>query len=136
MQRARVLEVNRHLAALISTWERGGLPLHMNLAFLSTPSNAQLNQDMFSRLKQQNHKLNEVLSKFVISHKISSFSRFLIHIFYCTINLQEVSKKSQRIALLEQEKDNLMRELYNRQSGMVQSRRSTMIHEQHDQTFM
>ncbi|XP_033223540.1 suppressor APC domain-containing protein 2 isoform X2 [Belonocnema kinseyi] len=107
LQRARVLEVNRHLAALISTWERGGLPLHMNLAFLSTPSNAQQNQDMFSRLKQQNHKLNE-----------------------------EVSKKSQRIALLEQEKDNLMRELYNRQSGMVQSRRSTMIHEQHDQTFM
>ncbi|XP_015595692.1 suppressor APC domain-containing protein 2 isoform X2 [Cephus cinctus] len=106
LQRARVLEVNRHLAALISSWERGGLPLHMNLAVLSTPTSAQLHQDMLSRLKQQNHRLTE-----------------------------EVSKKSQRIALLEQEKDSLVRELYNRQ-GMVQSRRSTMVHEQHDQTFM
>ncbi|XP_070149628.1 suppressor APC domain-containing protein 2 isoform X2 [Polyergus mexicanus] len=107
LQRARVLEVNQHLAALINTWERGGLPLHMNLAFLSTPSSAQLQQDMLSRLKQQNHRLTE-----------------------------EVSKKSQRIALLEQEKDSLVRELYNRQSGLIQSRRATMIHEQHDQTFM
>ncbi|OAD53511.1 Suppressor APC domain-containing protein 2 [Eufriesea mexicana] len=94
LQRARVLEVNRHLAALISSWERGGLPLHMNLAFLSTPTSTQLQQDILS------------------------------------------SKKSQRIAILEQEKDNLVRELYNRQSNMVQSRRATMIHEQHDQTFM
>ncbi|OXU23062.1 hypothetical protein TSAR_005787 [Trichomalopsis sarcophagae] len=107
LQRARVLEVNRHLAALISSWERGGLPLHMNLAFLSTPTSAQLQTDMMSRLKQQNHRLTE-----------------------------EVSKKSHRIALLEQEKDGLMRELYDRQTGIVQSRRSTMIHEQHDQTFM
>ncbi|XP_076170082.1 suppressor APC domain-containing protein 2 isoform X1 [Ptiloglossa arizonensis] len=107
LQRARVLEVNRHLAALISSWERGGLPLHMNLAFLSTPTSTQLQQDMLSRLKQQNHRLTE-----------------------------EVSKKSQRIAILEQEKDNLVRELYNRQSGIVQSRRATMIHEQHDQTFI
>ncbi|XP_066589718.1 suppressor APC domain-containing protein 2 isoform X2 [Prorops nasuta] len=107
LQRARVLEVNRHLAALISSWERGGLPLHMNLAFLSTPTSAHLQQDMLSRLRQQNHRLTE-----------------------------EVSKKSQRIALLEQEKDSLVRELYNRQPGMVQSRRATMIHEQHDQTFM
>lgn len=55
-----MLEVNRHLAALISSWERGGLPLHMNLAFLSTPTSAQLQQDMLSRLKQQNHRLTEV----------------------------------------------------------------------------
>ncbi|XP_011148344.1 suppressor APC domain-containing protein 2 isoform X1 [Harpegnathos saltator] len=107
LQRARVLEVNRHLAALISSWERGGLPLHMNLAFLSIPTSTQLQQDMLSRLKQQNHRLTE-----------------------------EVSKKSQRIALLEQEKDSLVRELYNRQPGLVQSRRATMIHEQHDQTFI
>lgn len=106
LQRARVLEVNRHLAALISSWERGGLPLHMNLAFLSTPTSSQLQQDILSRLKQQNHRLTE-----------------------------EVTKKNQRITILEQEKDNLVRELYNRQTNMVQSRRA-MIHEQHDQTFM
>ncbi|XP_046733804.1 suppressor APC domain-containing protein 2 isoform X3 [Diprion similis] len=107
LQRARVLEVNRHLAALISSWERGGLPLHMNLAVISHPTTAQLHQDIVSRLKQQNHRLTE-----------------------------EVNKKSQRIAILEQEKDNLMREVYNRQSGMGQPRRSTMIHEPHDQTFI
>ncbi|XP_012279475.1 suppressor APC domain-containing protein 2 isoform X2 [Orussus abietinus] len=107
LQRARVLEVNRHLATLISSWERGGLPLHMNLAVLSTPVSTQLHQDMLSRLKQQNHRLTE-----------------------------EVSKKSQRIALLEQEKDSLVRELYNRQPGLVQTRRTAMVHEQHDQTFM
>ncbi|XP_006568411.1 suppressor APC domain-containing protein 2 isoform X5 [Apis mellifera] len=106
LQRARVLEVNRHLAALISSWERGGLPLHMNLAFLSTPTSSQLQQDILSRLKQQNHRLTE-----------------------------EVTKKNQRITILEQEKDNLVRELYNRQTNMVQSRRA-MIHEQHDQTFI
>lgn len=60
LQRARVLEVNRHLAALISSWERGGLPLHMNLAFLSTPTSSQLQQDILSKLKQQNHRLTEV----------------------------------------------------------------------------
>lgn len=107
LQRARVLEVNRHLAALISSWERGGLPLHMNLAVLSNPTTPQLHQDMMSRLKQQNHRLTE-----------------------------EVNKKSQRIAILEQEKDNLMREVYNRQSGMGQPRRSAITHEPHDQTFM
>ncbi|KAJ8687741.1 hypothetical protein QAD02_023535 [Eretmocerus hayati] len=107
LQKTRVLEVNKHLAALISSWDRGGLPLHMNLAFLSTPPPAQMHQDMMTRLKQQNHRLNE-----------------------------ELGKKSHRIAMLEQEKDGLVRELYDRQTGIVQSRRSTMIHEQHDQTFM
>ncbi|XP_012258431.2 suppressor APC domain-containing protein 2 isoform X2 [Athalia rosae] len=107
LQRARVLEVNRHLAALISSWERGGLPLHMNLAVISNPTTPQLHQDMISRLKQQNHRLTE-----------------------------EVNKKGQRIAILEQEKESLMREVYNRQSGMGQPRRSAMIHELHDQTFM
>ena len=56
--------------------------------------------------------------------------------FFYVTSKQEVSKKSQRIVLLEQEKDSLVRELYNRQSGLIQSRRATMIHEQHDQTFM
>lgn len=133
LQRARVLEVNRHLAALISSWERGGLPLHMNLAFLSAPTSAQLQQDMLSRLKQQNHRLTEVMYNNNALYKKNSESINLIYLF---MQKQEVSKKSQRIALLEQEKDSLVRELYNRQSGLVQSRRATMIHEQHDQTFM
>ncbi|KAF5282871.1 hypothetical protein FQR65_LT14195 [Abscondita terminalis] len=55
LQRARVLEVNRHLAALTDSWERGGLPLHMNLAVNHYP----LVHDLPIRLKQQNHLLNE-----------------------------------------------------------------------------
>lgn len=54
--------MNRHLAALINSWERGGLPLHMNLAFLNR-SSPQLNQDILSRLKHQNCRLTEVRKK-------------------------------------------------------------------------
>lgn len=31
MQQARVMEANRHLEALVKTWERGAVPLHMDL---------------------------------------------------------------------------------------------------------
>jgi len=124
----------------------------MNLAFLSAPTSAQLQQDMLSKLKQQNHRLAEVMYNNSIIHNY--VKNIINQLFYFYNNglcnkkqwfnyfiflykpKQEVSKKSQRIALLEQEKDNLVRELYNRQSSLVQSRRATMIHEQHDQTFM
>ncbi|XP_014247982.1 suppressor APC domain-containing protein 2 [Cimex lectularius] len=53
LQRARVLEVNRHLATLTDPGERGGLPLHMNLAV--TPHSSQF----ISKLKQQNHLLTQ-----------------------------------------------------------------------------
>ncbi|XP_067003053.1 suppressor APC domain-containing protein 2 isoform X2 [Anabrus simplex] len=61
LQRARVLEVNRHLATLTDSWERGGLPLHMNLAVhhSSPPMH-----DILARLKQQNHLLTEVFTHF------------------------------------------------------------------------
>ncbi|CAH1986676.1 unnamed protein product [Acanthoscelides obtectus] len=61
LQRARVLEVNRHLAALTESWERGGLPLHMNLAVHHFPLPMQ--QDMADRLKQQNRLLTELKDK-------------------------------------------------------------------------
>lgn len=57
LQRARVLEVNRHLATLTDSWERGGLPLHMNLAVHHA---SPAPHDILSRLKQQNHLLTEV----------------------------------------------------------------------------
>ncbi|KAB0796997.1 hypothetical protein PPYR_11058 [Photinus pyralis] len=59
LQRARVLEVNRHLSALTDSWERGGLPLHMNLAVHHYPQH----HDLTSRLKQQNHLLTEEVGK-------------------------------------------------------------------------
>ncbi|CAG9761775.1 unnamed protein product [Ceutorhynchus assimilis] len=59
LQRARVFEVNRHLAALTQSWERGGLPLHMNLAVHHYPPP----QDLTDRLKQQNRMLSEEMNK-------------------------------------------------------------------------
>lgn len=63
LQRARVLEVNRHLAALTESWERGGLPLHMNLAVHHYPPGHQPPQHLTDRLKQQNRLLTEVSEK-------------------------------------------------------------------------
>uniref|UniRef100_A0A1B6HNP1 Suppressor APC domain-containing protein n=1 Tax=Homalodisca liturata TaxID=320908 RepID=A0A1B6HNP1_9HEMI len=63
LQRARVLEVNRHLAALTESGERGGLPLHMNLA-VTHP---------LTRLKQQNLLLTEEVGK--KSERISVLER-------------------------------------------------------------
>jgi len=55
LQRVRVLEVNRHLAALSDPG--GGLPLHMNLAV--NPHSTHL----VTRLKQQNHLLTQEVNK-------------------------------------------------------------------------
>ncbi|CAH1276310.1 unnamed protein product [Diabrotica balteata] len=85
LQRARVLEVNRHLATLTESWERGGLPLHMNLAVNHYPPIHPPPQDITNRLKQQNRLLTE-----------------------------EVSKKSERISALEREKANLIQVLQMR----------------------
>jgi len=60
LQRARVYEVNRHLAALTDGGERGGLPLHMNLAVTHPPTNLPSH---ISRLKQQNVLLTEEVGK-------------------------------------------------------------------------
>ncbi|KAL1117243.1 hypothetical protein AAG570_004569, partial [Ranatra chinensis] len=57
LQRARILEINRHLATLTEPGERGGLPLHINLAV--SPHSSQI----LARLKQQNHILTQEVSK-------------------------------------------------------------------------
>ncbi|XP_066151217.1 suppressor APC domain-containing protein 2 [Euwallacea fornicatus] len=69
LQKARVFEVNRHLSALTESWERGGLPLHMNLAVHHFPPS----QEAPDRLKQQNRMLTEELSK--KSERIASLER-------------------------------------------------------------
>lgn len=90
------MEVNRHLTALADSWERGGFPMHMNLAVVrqtstgiqpstTTPSQQGTishNDLIGNRLRQQNRKLSE-----------------------------EVSQKSERIAVLERERQSLLREL-------------------------
>uniref|UniRef100_A0A8D8RJC0 Cyclin-dependent kinase 8 n=1 Tax=Cacopsylla melanoneura TaxID=428564 RepID=A0A8D8RJC0_9HEMI len=87
LQRARVLEVNRHLGMLTDSTERGGLPLHMNLAMHHPlphlSATAAPTTHMLNRLKQQNHILSE-----------------------------EVNQKNDRITTLEREKAGLLREVY------------------------
>lgn len=64
LQRARVLEVNRHLSALTDGGERwGGLPLHMNLAVHSSNNPGIIihqNPQVMATLKHRNHILTEV----------------------------------------------------------------------------
>lgn len=52
-QRARVMEINRHLSALQFSWERGGFPSHMNLAVHHRPTQHSLKQtnDALNQLK-------------------------------------------------------------------------------------
>lgn len=91
------MEVNRHLTALADSWERGGLPMHMNLAVrqLSTGIHQQrpaivspFQSD--NRLKQRNLQLTE-----------------------------ELGVKSERIASLERERQTLIRELVKSQRSKV-----------------
>ena len=62
LQRARVLEVNRHLAALTEGGERGGFPLQLNLAVHGSPGAQQLQQQAAAaqRYRHQNFILTEV----------------------------------------------------------------------------
>ncbi|XP_055837849.1 suppressor APC domain-containing protein 2 [Episyrphus balteatus] len=94
-QRARVLEINRHLSTLAETWERGGFPTHINLAI--RPTNHQGLLQPVDRLRQQNRNLTN-----------------------------EVNQKTDRIAMLEREKQTLIRELLelqkrnpNRGGGLI-----------------
>ena len=86
LQRARVLEVNRHLAALTDGGERGGFPLQLNLAVHGSPGTHQLQQQAAAaqRYRHQNFLLTE-----------------------------EINKKGERITNLEREKASLIRELYS-----------------------
>ncbi|XP_065205093.1 suppressor APC domain-containing protein 2 [Planococcus citri] len=88
--RARIFEVNRHLATLggysndnnkSNSEDRDGLPLHMNLAVHS--SSHLNNAQVLSQLKRQNHVLS-----------------------------REVGHKTEKINTLEREKASLLRELY------------------------
>uniref|UniRef100_W8BLA1 Suppressor APC domain-containing protein 2 n=1 Tax=Ceratitis capitata TaxID=7213 RepID=W8BLA1_CERCA len=108
-QRARVYEVNRNLTALADCWERGGFPLHFNLAIRTSGKvlsqrngNSSSSGALFQpvdRLRQQNHNLSN-----------------------------EVNLKSDRIALLEREKQSLMRELYElRQTVGIVGRSSGFV---------
>ncbi|XP_076046310.1 suppressor APC domain-containing protein 2 [Oratosquilla oratoria] len=102
-QLARIHEVNAHLCALMEASEHG-LPAHMNLAIRNTAGSSvgvdgtegredvEEQARLSGRLKKQNHLLTE-----------------------------EVSKKSDRITVLEREKAALLRELFQARSQQRQT---------------
>lgn len=84
------MEVNRYLAGLAESWERGGFPMHMNLAVRNSGTHPSFHSEMMSRMKHQNELLNE-----------------------------EVSQKNDRINVLERERQSLIRELVKSQRSNV-----------------
>ncbi|KAI9583710.1 hypothetical protein GQX74_005458 [Glossina fuscipes] len=98
-QRARVIEVNRSLSTLPDTWEREGFPLHINLAIRSP--NKSLNQ-----------RLNNGLPLNSVNDRLRQQNRLLT---------SEVHLKSERIAMLEREKQTLLAELFDlkQRSGLT-----------------
>lgn len=107
LQRARIMDVNRHLASLEESWERGGLPMHMNLAVrnhYSSNSNGlpQFLDVQLNQLKVQNRQLTE-----------------------------EVSQKSERITDLEMERKSLYRELVQHQQQYQQMQQQLLRKQGH-----
>lgn len=115
LQRARIMEVNRCLASLEDSWERGGLPMHMNLAVRNhhynnsnhnTTNNnndlVQFHDVQVNQLKVQNRQLTE-----------------------------EVSQKSERITALELERKTLYRELLQHQQQQQQLQQQLMRKQGH-----
>lgn len=84
------MEVNRYLTGLAESWERGGFPMHMNLAVRNSGTHPSFHSEMMSRMKQQNELLND-----------------------------EVSQKNERINVLERERQSLIRELVKSQRSNV-----------------
>lgn len=92
LQRARIVEVNRYLTSLAESWERGGFPIHMNLAVRNHHQYEPQFQDVqINRLRLQNRQLTD-----------------------------EVSQKSERITALEMERNTIYRELMQQQQQQQQ----------------
>lgn len=94
------MEVNRYLASLAESWERGGFPLHMNLAVRNhhqfgggggIGGQSQFHNVQVNHLKLQNRQLTD-----------------------------EVSQKSERITALELERKSMYRELVQNQQQQQQ----------------
>lgn len=56
------MEVNRYLSGLAESWERGGFPMHMNLAVRNSGTRPSYHNDI-NRIKQRNELLNDEVSQ-------------------------------------------------------------------------
>lgn len=100
------MEVNRHLASLEESWERGGMLMHINLAVRNNQYNSnglpQFHDAQVNQLKVQNRQLTE-----------------------------EVGQKSERIADLEMERKSLYRELLQHQQQSEQMQQQLLRKQGH-----
>ncbi|XP_058451134.1 suppressor APC domain-containing protein 2 [Malaya genurostris] len=106
LQRARVFEVNRHLMTLAESWERGGFPIHMNLAL--RPPGAMRFHDSHQRGQVQSQTAAGT-SGGGQSHQQTELVQRLQQ---QNVQLaEEVNQKNEKLSLLEREKSSLIREL-------------------------
>lgn len=111
------MDVNRHLASLEESWERGGFPLHMNLAVRNHYTNTNINGSTSTNTNVVPHASAStgVLPQFmdVQINQLKVQNRQLT---------EEVSQKSERITDLEMERKSLYRDLlqYQQQHQQLQ----------------
>ncbi|XP_065073913.1 suppressor APC domain-containing protein 2-like [Ochlerotatus camptorhynchus] len=128
LQRARVLEVNRHLMTLAESWERGGFPMHMNLAlrppgtmsFHRPPQHQQQQQQ-----QQQQQRAQAQTQPSANPPGSGQQTEMVNRLKQQNVQLsEEVNQKNEKLSLLEREKSSLIRELLqlqraNRASSMT-----------------
>ncbi|XP_050100244.1 uncharacterized protein LOC126580936 [Anopheles aquasalis] len=159
LQRARVLEVNRHLMMLAESWERGGFPMHMNLALRPLPDSATYGSPYQQQRQQHQHQRTQSQSTPPAvppppssASYLSAPSQQLSHQHLHHLQLQqqpptelvnhlkaqnhqlveEVSQKNEKLSLLEREKAALIRELMQLQRA---NRAASMISNTEEMVF-
>ncbi|XP_053673086.1 suppressor APC domain-containing protein 2 [Anopheles nili] len=143
LQRARVLEVNRHLMMLAESWERGGFPMHMNLALRPLPGTFSGPSHYQPHLRQHAQPQTSGTGPPAVPPPPPSGSyqpthptgqphhlqqqppEMVTHLKQQNHQLvEEINQKNEKMSLLEREKAALIRELLqlqraNRNSSMI-----------------
>lgn len=110
LQRARIMEVNRHLASLEESWDRGGFQMH-NVAARNHYNSINGNATAPSQMPAASSSLSQFVDVQINQLKVQN--RQLT---------EEVSQKSERITDLEMERKSLYREIiqYQQQQQQLQ----------------
>lgn len=128
LQRARIMEVNRYLVSLADSWERGGFPLHMNLAVrnLHHSNNNNSNNHNNNNVNNNNNNANNQYGSVNGNGNGAGSEPPFHNVQVNRLKLQnrqlteEVSQKSERITALEVERKALFRELVQHQQHQQQ----------------
>lgn len=115
------MEVNRYLASLADSWERGGFPMHMNLAVRNLHHSNNNNNNHNGNSNNNAATNNQYGSLNGNGNAASSDPPPFHNVQVNRLKLQnrqlteEVSQKSERITALEVERKALFRELVQHQ---------------------